>query len=121
MEIEIDERTVRIVALAPAGRLDAFNAPALRARTEQLLADGIRLIVCDLSKVEFMDSAGLAVLVSLMKRARQDGGDVRLVWPAADAAQRILQLTKFDRVFDRFENREGAFNSFYGTGKWQGF
>jgi anti-anti-sigma factor len=79
------------------------------------------LIVCDLSNVAFMDSAGLAVLVSLMKRARQDRGDVRLVWPTAESAKRILQLTKFDRVFDRFESRDTAIESFYGTGQWQGF
>jgi anti-anti-sigma factor len=114
MEIDVDERTLRVVILGMNGRLDAFTAPSLREQADQLITESVRHIVCDLSRVAFMDSAGLAVLVSLMKRCRQAGGDVRLVWPAAEAAQRILQLTKFDRVFERFDDRDLAVNSFLG-------
>jgi anti-anti-sigma factor len=114
MEIEIEERTLRVVILAVSGRIDAFTAPSLREQAEQLAADAIRHIVCDLSNVAFMDSAGLAVLVSLMKRCRQARGDVRLVWPSAETARRILQLTKFDRVFERFDDRDAAVSSFLG-------
>jgi anti-anti-sigma factor len=114
MEIDIDERTLRVVILGMTGRLDAFTAPSLREQADEVIAGSVRHIVCDLANVAFMDSAGLAVLVSLMKRCRQAGGDVRLVWPVAEAAQRILQLTKFDRVFERFDDRELAVSSFLG-------
>jgi anti-anti-sigma regulatory factor len=46
-----------------------------------------------------LDSAGLAVLVSALKRSRLKNGNVRLVWPKAEDAARILKLTKFDQVF----------------------
>lgn len=121
MEIERDERLLKVVIFGLNGRLDAFTSPSLREQADSVLEERVRHIVCDLSNVAFMDSAGLAVLVSLMKRSRQAGGDVRLVWPAAEAAQRILQLTKFDRVFERYDNRDAAVNSFLGVSSWPGY
>jgi anti-sigma B factor antagonist len=112
MEARIDEYVTRTVVVTPQQRLDAFSAPALRAQLDGLLAHGGSRFVVDLSDVPFLDSAGMAVLVSLLKRARQAGGDVRLVWPKVEAAQRILRLTKFDRVFDMHDTAQAALSSF---------
>lgn len=99
MELVVTEHIVRTLIVQPQSRVDAFNAPALRQRLEQLLAEDVRFFVLDLSDVPFLDSAGMAVLVSILKRARQADGDVTLIWPREEAARRILRLTKFDRVF----------------------
>jgi anti-anti-sigma factor len=50
-----------------------------------------------------MDSAGMAVLVSLLRRSRQAGGSVKLIWPRSEAVRRTLQLTQFDRIFEFVE------------------
>jgi anti-sigma B factor antagonist len=99
MELVVTEHILRTVIVQPHSRVDAFNAPALRERLEQLLAEDVRFFVLDLSNVPFLDSAGMAVLVSVLKRARQADGDVKLIWPREEAARRILRLTRFDRVF----------------------
>jgi anti-anti-sigma factor len=112
MEIFITDHTVRIVVVAPQDRVDAFSVGELRERLDQLLAEGAHMIVIDLSKVPFLDSAGMAVLVSALKRARQANGDVKLVWPKEEAAQRILRLTRFDRVFSMADSPEAAISSF---------
>ncbi len=100
MEITISEVSIRIVTLKPSGRIDAYVVPEFREVIDQQLQSGVRHFICDLSDVSFLDSAGLAVLVSLLKRSRQVDGDVKLVLPVAQAALRILHLTKFDRVFE---------------------
>ena len=82
------------------GRLDAHSVPEARERLDVLMTSGVSRLVVDLSAVSFLDSAGLAMLVSTLKRARQDSGDVKLVWPTDENPQRILRLTRFDRVFD---------------------
>ena len=112
MQVDISEYSVRIVVVAPQGRVDAFNALDLRRQLEYLLDDGVSRFVLDLSAVPFLDSAGMAVLVSLLKQARTRGGDVKLVGPTAEAAQRILRLTKFDRVFMMAETVAAATASF---------
>ncbi len=112
MEIRITDHIVRIVVVAPQDRVDAFSGGELRERLDQLLAEGANMLVIDLSNVPFLDSAGMAVLVSALKRARQANGDVKLVWPKEEAARRILRLTRFDRVFSMAESAEAAINSF---------
>lgn len=112
MNIDIKEIIIRRIVIAPSERLDAFSAPELRSEIDRLLADGATQFVLDLSKISFLDSSGMAVLVSLLKRARQAGGDVKLVMPVEEAAQRILKLTKFDRVFDLAGNVDAALGAF---------
>lgn len=103
IEITTQEHTIRIIVLALNGRLDAFEAPALRKVCDDYLAQQVNHIVFDLTEVSMLDSAGLAVLVSTLKRTRLANGDVRLIWPRAEAAARILKLTKFDQVFQSIE------------------
>ena len=112
MKMTVTEHVIRIVVAAPQQRIDAFSAPELRARLDQLLESGVQRVVLDLSEVPFLDSAGMAVLVSLLKRARQVGGDVRLVWPTEEGARRLLRLTKFDRVFTMFDSAATALSDF---------
>lgn len=112
MDMTVTEYVVRIVVAKPRQRIDAFSAPALRAEFERLLESGVQRFVLDLSEVPFLDSAGMAVLVSLLKRTRNIGGDVRLVWPQEEGARRILRLTKFDRVFTMADTAEAALANF---------
>lgn len=86
-----------IVALP--GRIDAAAVPARRDELAALLAEGIDRVVVDLSCASFLDSAGIAMLVSLLKKARTTGGDVRMVEPADEAVRRIIRLTRLDLVF----------------------
>lgn len=59
--------------------------------------------VCDIdfdaSQLQFLDSSGLGVLISMQKRANQRGGKFRLIAPTAPALQ-ILELTRLHRVFE---------------------
>lgn len=111
MDIKINEHIIRIVTVAPHSRIDAFNAPRLREVLNDLLDEGVQHIVLDLSKTPFMDSAGMAALVSAYKRIREVGGGIKMVWPQQAGVKRILELTKFDRVFDMIDSVE--------EGRWQ--
>lgn len=99
IDIRISERVIRYYVVELGGRLDAFNAPELRQQFQMLLADGANQVILDLQRVEFMDSAALAALISLLKQARQGAGEVQMIPPRSEAARRILSLTKFDQVF----------------------
>ncbi len=99
LQIFPTEHIIKIVSIVLSGRLDAFDAPALRKICDEFIDAGVIHLVFNLTDVKMIDSAGLAVLVSALKRTRIGGGDVRLVWPREEAAARILKLTKFDQVF----------------------
>ena len=106
VEIKTTEYVLKIVSIAIKGRLDAFEAPALRKKCYDYLAEGTAHFVFDLSDVTMLDSAGLAVLVSVLKRSRVASGDVRLIWPREEVASRILKLTKFDQVFTSIDSSQ---------------
>ena len=114
MNFLIEEQSIRITTIQLEGRVDAFNAPQLRQDVNDLLSEGVNRIVFDLSQVSFFDSAAMAVLVNTLKRARGEGGDVKLVLPEAETGQRIIKLTKFDRVFDMYDSVLQAQQSFGG-------
>jgi anti-sigma B factor antagonist len=105
LTIERPSETVHLVAAA--GELDAYTAPDVRARVAELIDGGARAVVCDLSRVTFLDSSGLGVLVGALKRLRERDGRLVVVRPAPPAS-RIFELTSLDRVLDLCETREDA-------------
>ncbi len=111
-QISIKEDVKRIVTIAPQGRLDTVRALDFKKQLQSVIDSGVKNIVLDLSQTPFLDSAGMAALVSALKQCRERGGDARMVWPEAEPVRRILALTKFDRVFQMKASVEEALASF---------
>jgi anti-sigma B factor antagonist len=79
------------VGLAVSGEIDAHTAPALKSAADEALAQRSELRL-DMSEVEFIDSSGLGVLVSITEAARDAGGDLVVVTPSR-AVVRLLELS----------------------------
>lgn len=63
-----NERTAgQVVILHLAGRINFLNCGQLRDRVQQLHREGRPRLALDFSKVEFMDSAGIATLVEIVQ------------------------------------------------------
>jgi anti-sigma B factor antagonist len=88
------------------GDVDLAAAPALRAELKASL-DGSPSLVLDLSALDFIDSTGLGVLVGALRRARSDGGDIRLAALPASIG-RVFSVTGLDQVFRVFPTVEAA-------------
>ncbi len=112
MDITVTEHVIRINTIAISGQLDAFHSPQVRKQLEEMLQSGVSNFIINLAPTKFMDSAGMAVLVSLHKQARQQQGRVVLVWPGHEAARRVISLTRFDRVFEMAESLADAEQKF---------
>lgn len=91
--LESDITVVRLV-----GRLDAKASPDVRNTLQELIKAGHAKLIVDLENVPFIDSSGLAALVSGLRMAREDGGNVVLSG-AQSQAQVVFRLTMLDRVF----------------------
>jgi len=83
----------------------------LSATLHDLLKQGYPRIVLNLSQVPFLDSAGLGELIACLKRARQRGGDVRLLRPTLRVRD-LLEMTALTRVFRIFDDEPEALASF---------
>src|SRR3712207_211344 len=60
------DRTV----LEVGGEVDVYTAPKLREKLVELVGEGHYQIIVDMTKVEFLDSTGLGVLVGGLKIGR---------------------------------------------------
>lgn len=77
--------------LTVAGEIDAHTAPALGEAARGVLVERCDLRVV-MSDVDFIDSSGLGVLVSMTEAARDAGGDLVVVAPSR-AVVRLLELS----------------------------
>ena len=71
------------------------------------LENGERKFVVDFEKTGYIDSSGLGVLVSLSKKVREQGGELRLANLNEDL-KTLFELTKLDTLFFIADSREGA-------------
>jgi anti-anti-sigma factor len=86
-------------AMTPEGRLDALTAPDLDARLRALPDGARRIIAIDLSKVTYVSSSGLRVLLIAHRRQQQGGGRLLVRHPAPKVWQ-VIQLCGFDQILD---------------------
>jgi anti-sigma B factor antagonist len=79
--------------------IDTSTVWELKPQLLTELRDHGPMLVLDLEAVQFIDSTGLGMLVSILKEARQAGGGVRLINPNREVL-RLLQITGLERVFE---------------------
>lgn len=80
------------------GEVDLYTAPRLKDLLADLTAGGRHRIAVEFEGVEFMDSTGLGVLISGLKRCREAGGTLALVGPT-EPVRKVLSITGLDVVF----------------------
>ena len=90
-----------VPVVAAPEEIDITNADGLGAALLQAGALGHGTFVVDMSRTRFCDSAGLHALVAAHRRARAEGGQLRLVVSGA-AVLRIFAITGVDQVIPSF-------------------
>jgi anti-sigma B factor antagonist len=89
------------------GSLDVATSPAARAALLDAAERGQHEIVVDLTRVEFLDSTGLGALIGAQRRAKEHGGQVRLV-VADGQILRLLRITGLLSVLPVYQTVEDA-------------
>ena len=89
----------------PEGRIDTARTPAL-SRELQPCMDGIERVVMDFSKVEYISSSGLRLLLWLEQMLEDRGGGVQ-VTHVSDPVMKIMLLAGFDNVVEIVPDGEG--------------
>ena len=100
-----------VVVIEIDGQLIVGNRQELKQKVLDETEAGARKVLIDFAKAGYIDSSGLGVLVSLAKRLRELGGDLRLA-NLNDDLQTLFELTKLDSLFQISDTRERALESF---------
>ena len=80
------------------GQLIVGNRQELKATIQQALDNGERKLLVDFAKTGSLDSSGLGALVSISKKVREQGGELRLSGLNEDLRS-LFELTKLDTLF----------------------
>ena len=79
----------------------------MRASLRAIIDEKPKRLVVDLSKVPYVDSSGLAVLIGAMQSLEHEGGTFFLAG-AQETVQVILESARLDKYFRLFPNVEAA-------------
>ena len=92
------------------GRFDIYEALTLKKWLDTN-NNNAKQVVVNLEGVNFVDSAGLASLVQILKHCRQQNGDLHvcLLQPSVKI---IFELTRLDKAFKIFDSEDKAISAF---------
>jgi anti-sigma B factor antagonist len=93
------------------GQLIVGNRQELKQQVLERLEGGDRKFVIDFSNTGYIDSSGLGVLVSLSKKIREQGGELRLSSLNEDL-RTLFELTKLDTLFRIADTKSEALAGF---------
>jgi anti-sigma B factor antagonist len=122
MSLEIEQREREGVTILDLdGRITVGpEASALRDRITSLSAAGIRNVVLNLARTDYIDSTGLGALVISATSLRKNNGNVKLLNLNRRNVE-LLVMTKLATVFEIFADEQDAVNSFYPDRKIKTF
>lgn len=100
-----------ISTIAVSGSVDALTAAELSNVLNGQIAEGNVRLVLDLTKLDFMSSAGLRTLLGAVKESRSNGGDLRIA-SSNPGIDKVLKMSGFNNIAKVFTTSSDAVSSF---------
>src|SRR5260370_21824063 len=97
------------------GKLTSFESGALRNSIAQLLKEGRKQILLNLSGLAYLDSSGIGDLVHTYMSVIKSGGEMKVVG-LTDKVEEILKITQLYQVFQEFQDERAPLERFPQAG-----
>jgi anti-sigma B factor antagonist len=110
MEIAVDKMGDVAVAELLLEELDASNAGEFKSDIAPMLEANTKLVF-DLSRLRFVDSSGLGVFISCLRKLNARGGDVKLCGMSKQV-RAVFELVRMHRIFDIYGAKAEAVHAF---------
>ncbi len=93
--------------LSLEGEIDLHVSPRVSISLRQMIEKKPKQLVVDLSRVTYLDSSGLAVLIEAMQNVEKYGGKFAIVG-VQETVRSIFDIARLDQVFRIFSNVDAA-------------
>lgn len=110
MNISVDTWDGVMVALIPVEELDAGNAGEFKREITRIMSSDTRLVI-DFSRLRFIDSSGLGVMLSCLRHLGAEGGELKLCGMSKEV-RGTFELVRMHRIFDIFPTCQEAVRAF---------
>jgi anti-sigma B factor antagonist len=98
MAFKTNRTDAGITVVRVEGQLVVGNRQELKELVQEAVGRGERKFLLDFTPTAYIDSSGLGALVSISKKVREAGGDLRLAGLNEDLRS-LFELTKLDTLF----------------------
>jgi anti-anti-sigma factor len=105
VEEAVSNRGVSVLRVS--GYVDTTTSPELERRLQALLRDKRYHIVVDLTRVEYISSAGWGIFISEIREIREHGGDLKLAGMIPDVRE-VFDLLEFENILQAFPDPDLA-------------
>jgi anti-sigma B factor antagonist len=113
MTANLERLSATASAIAVHGDITAASEPQLMDAYLRASADGARAIVLDFSALDYMNSGGIGLLVTLLVRVQRQGQKL-LAIGLSDHYREIFSLTRLDEAIGIYDNNTAALASLGG-------
>jgi len=107
MDLQVQQLADGIDRVQLAGRLDSAGVEAIDAHLSSLTATRAARILIDLSRVPFLASIGIRILLTNARILRQNGGRMALLTPQS-LVEEVLQVTGIESIIPIFHDLDTA-------------
>ncbi len=94
-----------------SGYLDSSTFPQLQEHLNNLMKQGNLHYLLDLENLDYISSAGLGVLMGILREVREQDGDLKIV-NMSEKIERVFYLLGFSRLMKVYASEEEALESF---------
>ncbi len=96
---------IRVLELE--GEIDVYTSTQLKQEIADVIGQGTKFLVLNLSKVEYLDSTGLGLLIGALKRLRENEGNLCIVSPSVRIV-RVFEITGLYKIFKIYASEAEA-------------
>ena len=101
-----------VAVLTVSGKLmGGSETKKVHTQVKNLISDGIKKVVIDLSEVKWMNSMGIGILMACSTSLRRVEGDLRMAG-ATGKVNSLLTITHLITIFEIFETSDRAVATF---------
>jgi anti-sigma B factor antagonist len=100
-----------VIILQIEGEINMFNAPDLKKYFDKLISEKKFKVVINFENVFSVDSSGLGALIAGYNSFKKNNGSLKF-YCIPEAVRMLFKLTKFEQLFEIYETRREALDSF---------
>jgi anti-anti-sigma factor len=106
MEITVDKIEGHVV-VSLSGRIDSTAAVEFEEKLIEIIDAGTHSMIVDFSRIQFISSAGLRVLLLAAKKVKPYGGKIILSEMSKDVKE-VFDISGFSSIFEIYDNTNSA-------------
>ncbi len=93
--------------VAIVGKLDSATSPKAQQALDEIVSGGARKLAVDFSKLDYISSAGLRVLLSIARKLKVTGGTLR-TFGHNETVREVFDISGFSTILAVFPSEADA-------------